>query len=92
MLLIHKVQWHLSIQGRWQYLSIALSILQQAEEELATLRRPSTLTVALALVLGLGRSTHATTETAEGDDPLVSQNVLQVLLGLAKLHVPQSKG
>lgn len=74
------------------YLSVALSILQQAQEELAALCRPPTLTITLALILCLSRPAHTTTEAAERNDPLVRQNILQVFLGLVELHVPQRKG
>ena len=68
-------------EGLGSHLSVALSVLEQPQDELARLGRPAGLAVSRTLVLGLRGATDATAEAAEGDRALVLQHVLQVLLG-----------
>lgn len=74
------------------HLCIDLSVLQKAQQNLRTLLWPSSLSCGLPLVLGLSSSANTPAEAVERDHPLVGQHILQVLLGLVELHVPQCVG
>jgi len=70
--------------------SVGLNVLEEIEEELAALLGPATerLTVLLSL-----RSTTGTIAIAgEGNDILVSEDVLEVELSLLEVHARDSSG
>ena len=65
-------------------LSVALRVLEESEDKLGTLGRPATLGNTPLLALGL--ASNATVETSEGDNLLLGLDVLEELLGTAKVH------
>lgn len=75
---------HTSLQIQPLLLSITLDILQQSQQELAALLRPSSL--AHPVHLGLGTTAHTAAETAKGDALLLLHHVGQVALGLEEGH------
>lgn len=74
------------------HLCVALSVLQQVQQELAGLHGPATLAGGAALVLGLCSAANAASEPVEWDAALASNDILQVALGLLQLHLTQSEG
>lgn len=66
------------------HLSVALSVLEEVEQELNRLHGPATRAAGVVLVLGLGSTANAAVEAPEGDAPLAQQHSLQVLLGSLK--------
>ena len=66
-------------------LSITLRVLQQLQQELARLERPSSL--AGSVRLGLGVATNTSHEPPEGNNLLVGDHVLQILVGAVQGHL-----
>lgn len=69
------------------YFSIALSILEQIQNELGRLHRPAPLAIGMP-VLGLSCTPNTTAETSERNGLLVNQNILQISLCLNQGHLP----
>lgn len=65
-------------------LSIALSVLEELEQKLSRLERPSSL--GSSMDLGLGMTTNTAHESSEGNNLLVGNNVLQILGGAVQRH------
>jgi hypothetical protein len=69
---------------------VSLGVLEEIEKELAGLKRPATL--GDTVLLGLGSTTDTTVVAGEGDDVLVSDDVLEVELSLLEVHAGDSSG
>lgn len=69
-----------------KYLSIALGVLEKAQQERRGLHRPTPLSIGMAR-LGLGCASNPTTEAAERDGLLVSQDIFQIPLRLHQLQL-----
>ena len=67
---------------------IGLEILQERDDDVDRLFRPSSL--GQAELFGLARSTHVSVEPHERHTSLVVQNILQILLGFLKVHASDS--
>jgi hypothetical protein len=81
-----------ALSRRRAYLGIGLSVLQEAEQELARLDGPAALAAWVVLVLGLGGASHAALVAAEGDAALALEHLLEVLLGVVELPALNGKG
>jgi hypothetical protein len=72
-----------------KYLSVALGVLEEVQQELAALRRPSDLRRGgTRRVLGLRSAANATVEEAEGNRLLLDEDILEVALGFLEAHTP----
>ena len=65
-------------------LGVALRVLQELQQELGGLERPPAL--GSSVHLGLGVTANSSHEPPEGDDLLVSHDVLQILGGAVQGH------
>jgi len=75
------VRYNKGVNIQTLHFSIALSILEQIQNELSRFHRPASLSIGLP-VLGLSSTPYTTTETSEGNGLLVNQNILQISLCL----------